>query len=150
MPKSLDFNEFSPATYSEWKKNVLKELGQKSFEDLIWTPEEGLSIGPYYVAGAAKAWADGSKRVSGTWEMRQDFKGDNLGESNRLILTALNGGVDSIGIQSSIQSRGDLDAVLDLVLCDLISVNFNCSDNSLNVLKWYIEKAISGREMAIL
>ncbi|MCC6599461.1 MAG: hypothetical protein IT223_02180 [Crocinitomicaceae bacterium] len=141
MAEPLDFKEFSFSTYEDWKKNVLKELGQNSFEGLTAGKEEGLNVSPYYTESDSRTFVQTTKEVKKGWEIRQDFFGNDTSQINKHILSALNGGVDSIGISTGIRSRQDLDLLLEGVMFDIVSIHFSGIFNPLHLLQWYVEKA---------
>ncbi len=48
MKERLDFSEFSPSTRDQWMRVLTKELGERPYDFLKWSPLEGLLLEPYY------------------------------------------------------------------------------------------------------
>lgn len=48
MNERIHFEEFTRPSADDWKHAIQKELGEKSYESLIWKPFEGISIDPYF------------------------------------------------------------------------------------------------------
>ncbi len=94
--KSL-FEEFSPATKTQWLDKALTDLKGKPLEDLKWQLAEDISIDPFYHA---------DDQIGGTNIFRGDASNNNwaIGESflvnepiatNKTLLDALKNGLDA-------------------------------------------------------
>ena len=101
--KQRDFlSGFSSVTPKQWKQKIVEELKGKSFDDLIWHPEEGFDIQPFYTAeDLEKIKKSVEQKSKPGWEIRQDFIVKDLEESNKDALDALSGGSESIGFDVS-------------------------------------------------
>jgi methylmalonyl-CoA mutase len=65
--------EFPPVTTSEWEAAIRRGLKGASYDKLIWSPEEGISIRPYYRREDLRPGEFGSVRATAEWEIQQDW-----------------------------------------------------------------------------
>jgi methylmalonyl-CoA mutase len=104
------FNEFPPVTTAEWEEKIKADLKGADYEKkLIWKTEEGFSVKPYYrtedLAGleylqslpGEYPFVRGIKKGHNDWIIRQDINTDNLHDSNRIALHAIQCGAEAIG-----------------------------------------------------
>ncbi|MFN0033155.1 MAG: methylmalonyl-CoA mutase family protein [Flavobacteriales bacterium] len=145
--KELDFDEFKPSSLDEWKKLVQKELGEKSYESIVWKDKNGLVLEPYLVASSQlpvtgeQALAISHQPTAKSWLIHEIATGTDVKEVNRMVLQSLNGGVNSIGINIAISSREDLDVVMKDVLFEYIAVHLRGDKNPLALAQWLVERA---------
>ncbi len=100
MDKDNLFKEFNAVSPQEWRAKLEKDLKGKPFEELLYRPEPGLELQPYYM----KADVAGSKRISfpssqqgNTWSIGERFyirRKAELKEVNKELLNALMGGLE--------------------------------------------------------
>jgi hypothetical protein len=45
---NLNFDEFPHADFDQWKKSVMKELGEKSFDSIQWNNPNGFQLEAYF------------------------------------------------------------------------------------------------------
>jgi methylmalonyl-CoA mutase len=128
---ATDLKEFDHnGDYDTWKKFVLKELGDKPYESLIWKNENGFDIEPNYTE--ITHIADVKRPVE--WEICQESQEDNPAALNKQLLASLMGGCNAIGINRDIVSEQDLATALQEVQWPFISVHFRTSSNPLQLI----------------
>lgn len=96
MNESVDFREFSPTSYEQWKNVVFKELGGRAFEDLIWKPFDHLEIEPYHTEILKKLQL--VHPTSSEITISQSF-GSSRKHCNEDVLNSLMGGVNHVVFQ---------------------------------------------------
>jgi methylmalonyl-CoA mutase len=135
---ALDFKEFAHnGDYDAWKKLVMKELGDKPYETLIWQNENGFEVEPNYPE--MKQVADVRRPAS--WEACQEIAGDDAKELNTRLLQSLMGGSNAIGIDFDIPNAAALEAVMKDIEWPYISVHFRKVSNPMQLLAWVISYA---------
>ncbi len=120
-----DFNEFEPnGDYLTWKKLVMKELGDKPYETLIWHNENGFDVEPNYTELIQIA----DVKRPDTWELSQEIGNADLKSLNASLIESLMGGSNAIGIMNDLSSAEALNTALNQVEWPYISIHFRvCS-----------------------
>lgn len=96
MNESVDFTEFSPTSYEQWKEVVTKELGGRAFEDLFWKPFDQLQIEPYHSEIYKKL--ELVRPTSNEITISQSFSSSRK-HCNEDVLNSLMGGVNHLVFQ---------------------------------------------------
>lgn len=106
--------EFPNTSAKEWLAQIAKDLKGRAPGDMSWSPDGELRINPYVHAD------DISQGVAalvsfGNWKIGESFTITDSVQSNRMILDALNGGVESMHISCSDEVRWE-DLLADVEL----------------------------------
>lgn len=108
------FTEFPPVTAEQWKNKVVEDLKGADFEKkLVWKPEAGLNIQPFYVE-ADLADLDylnsnpgefpfnrGNKIHNNEWKIIQEIATTDYAEANRIAVDAIKRGAQGIIFNAS-------------------------------------------------
>jgi hypothetical protein len=87
------FADFPDTTAEAWLAQITKDLKGKDPDDMFWSPDGELRINPYVHADDVPG-STAALPSFGTWKIGESFKVTDAVQSNRLILEALNGGVE--------------------------------------------------------
>jgi len=121
MEKKLNFNDFEGVTKVKWVEKIILDLKGKSYESLHFNTDDNLVIEPFYtnseIINQEFVFSPSS------WNIRQDFEGEDLIKTNKKILESLHGGVNAIGVFSVF--KGDLSKLLKDVQGDFIHLHIN-------------------------
>ncbi|MCL2684625.1 MAG: acyl-CoA mutase large subunit family protein [Synergistaceae bacterium] len=127
----IDFSEFGPVTYEEWKASAVASLKDASFEKSLFTKTyEGITLEPLYTRDHSPIHESARTlpgelpmlrgRTSGylarPWEIAQDATGGSPGKTSRLIKIELDRGATTVafGTQGSgVMSSSDAAKALD-------------------------------------
>lgn len=130
----LTFTEFPPTGYNDWKKMVQKELGEKPFTSISWENENGFDLEPLPEGNNKIVQV----KIPAAWEICQEISGSNANEVNRILLSCLSGGADSLGINFRIDSEATLEKVLKDIQVEIIATHFIHPDNPVELINWII------------
>lgn len=134
-----ELNEFDHnGDYETWKKLVLKELGDKPYESLLWKNENGFEIEPNYTEITQVAEV---KRPA-EWEMCQESSEPDLGKLNKELLDSLMGGCNAVGIGRELSGEQELTAALSDVQWPYVSIHFRKCSNPLQLIRAIVELAL--------
>jgi len=153
------FSEFPPVTPAEWEQKIIKDLKGADYEKkLVYKPEEGLQIKPYYTAEDLKTleyltapfpdsfpFVRGTKKAGNDWFIRQDIVVSDLKRANEKALDILMKGIDSLGFileDDKEYSKDDLDLLLKNIFAEMVEINLHCGRNALQVLKNHYEMLV--------
>ncbi len=91
------FKEFPALSKEEWLEKVLKDLKGKPLEDLKWQLGENLTIDPFYHSddNIQETTLNNNSATSNDWLIGEDFIVENPKETNKLVLSALENGVNA-------------------------------------------------------
>lgn len=106
------FTDFPPNTAGEWKEKIIQDLKGADFDrKLRPTLPEGIQLNPFYrredlekIEGLADRqtgeppFCRSPTRAGNQWEIRQDFYTPDLKKANQQIKTALENGVQAVGL----------------------------------------------------
>ena len=155
--KTTLFSEFQGVSKTEFQNQILKDLKGKDYEETLFQKNfENLEIAPFYVEADldninhAKSlpgnfpFVRGNKIKGNNWEIRQDFKVNEIKAANNKALDALMKGVDSLGfeIEHSELTQNFIAELLEDILLEHISLNFVSNNQSLSILKDFINEVI--------
>ncbi len=135
MATESHLSEFPPVSTEQWEHIIRENVkGAEYASKMIWHPEEGLAVKPYYRAEdlAGLQFLDAapgdfpyvrSARVTGDWLIREDFDIADPEEANRAACSAIAAGTEEIAFHhSKLESSSDL--ALLLVNLDAVPVHF--------------------------
>lgn len=149
MKQTLDFNEFSNSSIDIWKKGVIKELGDKAYDSLIWGFDDNLSIEPYYAEANQKL--NVVAKSSRDWAIKESFGYQDPIKLNKSILESLEGGVNAIEIIINDNLVIDFNLLFKDVFCQYIQVFFSGSFASHKTIHDFFEYSKSkGVEISLL
>ena len=96
------FENFKPHSKAQWKEQVIKDLKDKYFEEiLLWRVDENVLINAYYNQDDLRKIPTKSiqqaqnQQVNGDWKYRESIKFTNEKECNSLIINGLLSGINS-------------------------------------------------------
>ncbi len=158
------FAEFPPATEKEWKDQVAKDLKGREFEKLIWKTYEKLDINPFYTQDDLTHIESKTNSVPGEfpfirganpktndWLINQEILTNNIKTANKLALSSLAGGADSLTFNCPVDTEGhsgipiqDKDDMLSLLVginIKDIETHFKCGSSAIAVLSLFINEA---------
>jgi methylmalonyl-CoA mutase len=149
MKKTLDFNEFSSSTLDIWKKGVLKELGGKAYESLIWSFDDQLSIDPYFSRTNQKL--NVVTKSSSEWAIKESFVYNDPKSLNKSILESLEGGVNALEILINESADVDFNMLFNDVFTQYIQVFFSGEFATHKTVNDFFEYSISkGVDVSLL
>ncbi|MEZ4798401.1 MAG: methylmalonyl-CoA mutase family protein [Flavobacteriales bacterium] len=123
MKKELDFQDFKATDFDTWKSRVMKELGEKPYESLIWNIGDGIEVPPYFTSyqprfqrfeKSIKEWGSGQ---------RINFSSEK--ETNQIMLNSLMGGANHLSISFENNEKINFKTLFENVHLDYISVHFD-------------------------
>jgi methylmalonyl-CoA mutase len=134
---SADFlSEFLPVTAEEWESTIRSNVAGPDYAaKLIWHPEEGLGLRPYYrsediadfsflkAAPGEFPYVRGA-RVTGDWRIREEIDAADPVTANRSAIEAVAAGAEEISF-CSVCSASQADVALMLSNLDGIPVRFS-------------------------
>lgn len=122
------FSDFPDTTKEEWLDKIRKDLKGKSWEDLQWSLEEGLTIPPFYHPDDTldrnfRPIYDG--RVSNDWKIGEFIAVEDSRAANKNVMAALEGGVEALYFELVDNwSPEELTFLLNRVQAHMIGLNF--------------------------
>jgi methylmalonyl-CoA mutase len=137
MKTKLDFNEFPPSTFEDWKGQVVKELKDKPYESLDWEIEDGWKTPPYLKSYNAKF--PRISRIQKDWEIGQVISFTTEKETNQHILSSLNLGVNALFIQFEQSQKISWDVLLEGVFLEYITIHFKGKGVENSMIRTFIE-----------
>jgi methylmalonyl-CoA mutase len=133
-------SEFPPIATSTWEEQIILDLKGKDYErSLIWSPDEGFEVRPYYRAENIEGldftdcipgqfpFVRGKSKSGNGWMIRQDIVVNDFVEANLKALDILNKGVTSIGFifKGCRQTEvAELKQLLKGIHLDAVEINF--------------------------
>jgi len=152
------FTEFPPVSVQEWENTIIRDLkGADYGKKLVYRPDEGLHIMPYYTSENLKSleyltpfpdtfpYARGVKKAGNDWFIRQDIMVSDLKQTNEKALDILMKGIDSLGFileDNKEYAKDDLDLLLKNIFAEMVEINFKCGRNALQVLQNHYEMLV--------
>ncbi len=106
-------SEFPPVSTEQWESLIRENLkGADYSSKLIWHPEEGLAVRPYYRADdfAGLSFPDAAPgefpfvrgtRLAGGWRIREKIDASDPEEANRAACAAVMAGAEEIAFSGS-------------------------------------------------
>ena len=117
---------FDPTSAEDWRNLIRKELKSLDYDDLCWTPANGLHLKPDYSSEdlpEPAVFIPGNGRPEG-WLIREDVAETASADANKTGLKLLNNGVHALGFRGDFSSEDDLKALLKDIELPYISVHF--------------------------
>jgi len=153
MSKDSLFNEFSPVTADEWKKQIIKDLKGADYEEkLLWNTDEGFRLEPYYTGEDLKelSWltsqapgrfpfARTGKEPSNNWNINIEIGRLAKDTSPKILKTFLDG-ADSITLDFTSQ---DLTWLIRNFPLNNIDINIKAGANPLKTFNNFTNEAES-------
>ena len=151
MSKDRLFDEFSPITGEEWKKQIIKDLkGADYDEKLLWNSDEGFPVQPYYTGEDLKglSWLTGQmpgsypfarsgKKLSNSWNINIEIGRLSKDISPDTLNTVLDG-ADSVTLDFTVQDLSWLAGRLPL---NEIDVNIKAGPDPIETFTSFIKEA---------
>jgi len=158
------FDEFPPASEKEWKDQIVKDLGGKEYEKLIWKTYENIDINPFYTQNKLETiknqlyslpgqfpFVRGANSSNNDWKINQEINQTDIKQANRLALNSINGGADSLTFICEIdqeqysgipiQNKEDIALLLEGIDLEITSINFKSGNGPIGILSLYINEA---------
>ena len=153
MENSKLFAEFPPVSTQEWEEVINKDLKGADYDKkLVWKTIEGFNVKPYYRAEDLESlsylntnpdefpYTRGKQPNSNVWDIRQDIKAKDPAEANRIAREAVKGGANSLAFCTKhITDIEALSVLLQGIDLTKVKINFNCSDDFVQLLKLYVQ-----------
>jgi len=141
--QSLDLTTFPSIDAQTWRAHVEKELKDKSWKDLIWSPEEALALEAGYHPDDKVPAHFLPNIANGNWLIGENFviNGDPT-STNMHLMEALNMGLESPGF--TLSSQVDLNGLLNGVMVNYLDTvwhlhNINILEDILKALEQHAE-----------
>lgn len=100
-------DDFPPISTEEWEEQIHRDLrGADYGETLLWHLPDGLTVRPYYRAEDTAVLAQSDHEtveVPVGWKLRQDIRTPDLEAAVRHACTAIDAGIDMLGIDLRIE-----------------------------------------------
>ena len=153
------FTAFSPTNYQTWKKEALKSLKGKDFEEtLISKTAEGIVIQPYYNNTISHATFSPSKNyypaitgiegINNEWEIRENILVENVSVANKKALDALNSGANALAFHLDNENI-QLELLLKDIKTEFIAVYFKVNNPINFVDNWINHCKVEGIENTV-
>jgi methylmalonyl-CoA mutase len=118
------FDTFDKVSHQEWLDKVKEDLKGKDFENtLVWNSPEGINVQPFYNGESVSVYA-GHESPSEPWKIRTTIVIDSAEKANRIALSALEGGANSILFIGSVKDEAEMNVLLSNIQTELIDVHF--------------------------
>lgn len=122
-PQRESLFDFDPVSAQSWRERLEKDLKGKSFTELITRDSDGIPILPFYTSADREFIRHSIAKPQNTWDITESFfANSNEAEVNTKILTALNGGVNSVLLY--VYSDVDIPRLLADVQVPIIRINW--------------------------
>ncbi len=125
MPTESLLSEFPPVSTEQWERTIRENVkGAEYASRMIWHPEEGLAVKPYYRAEdlADLHFLDAAPgdfpyvrgaRSTGDWRIREELEIPDPEEANRAACSAIAAGAEEIAFHHTrLESPSDLTLLL--------------------------------------
>jgi methylmalonyl-CoA mutase len=152
------FDEFPPVPLDEWDKKTIADLKGADYEKkLVWKPNEGFRVKPYYVSDDLQQleylqlypdqfpYARGNNKAVNEWFIRQDLQVSDLKRTNEKALDILMKGIDSLGLildEDTEYTKDDLDLLLKNIFAEMVEINFTSGKHALSLMKNHYEMLV--------
>lgn len=125
------FKEFTPSSYEDWQKQVLKDLKGEPLESLLWENENGFTIQPFYTKEHLKKTAN-PIFTHCDWEVCEYIFVEDEAKANRQALDALTGGAS--GLVFEIVKPINSQILLKGISTEHIYTQFNISNDAVHII----------------
>jgi len=133
------FSEFSSTSAIDWKNQIIKDLKDEAFENLIWKNENDIDINPFYTAENLKQTYEPAFNHS-NWDICVHKTNLSSKALNEQLLADLNRGATSISVNCK---NIDFEVALNNVQLNYIQSTFFINETTATSLKNYLEKHYS-------
>ena len=159
MSNSKLFKDFPPISSKEWREKIEADLKGADFDKkLVWKTIEGFNLQPYYraedneknrltnISANEFPYIRGQKTEGNNWLIRQDFKVDDIDQTNKAVFDALMKGVTSVNFRiekNILNSQSDFDRLMRGIELSAVEINFYSTDSDSDIISMmanYIEK----------
>jgi methylmalonyl-CoA mutase len=136
------FSEFPSSSYSDWEKQVIKDLKGETPEHLFWENENGFRLSPYYAAeNCPIPYEPAFAHID--WQVGVYHSG-SAKEMNASFLRDLNHGANAIAFELK---EHNLEELLNGIQLDLISVSITLQATQAPTLKKYLDTHYKGKPL---
>lgn len=157
------FTEFPGVSTAEWMDAIVKDLKGADFnKKLVWKTSEGFNVNPFYraedienleITGVLPGefpYVRGSKTKNNNWEIRQDFRINDIEKCNHLASIAASKGADSVGVcVRNVEEYRQMEQLLkgiDLTVTGIHMLRSRNYELTLELFTQYLEKHGIGGE----
>jgi methylmalonyl-CoA mutase len=156
------FDQFPPVSTKEWMDKITADLKGADFnKKLVWKTPEGLDVKPFYrmedvvnlpyinTKPGSFPYIRGTKTENNDWLIRQNIEVTNYSKANRIALSILMKGIDSIGFiiaDPVTVSEKNFDLLLERIFLGGVELNFQTVGKAkeiVDLLINYIKKSYS-------
>ncbi|MDE6494150.1 MAG: methylmalonyl-CoA mutase small subunit [Bacteroidales bacterium] len=157
MNKEKLFSEFPAISTQEWMEAIEKDLKGADFNrKLVWKTDEGFNVNPFYRAEDTEnleltaiepgefPYIRGNRTENNDWEIRQDFRLDDIAACNALAAQAAEKGAESVGVCTrNVENLAQLEQLLENIDLTHTGIHLLCSrsyEKTLQLLTEYLDK----------
>ena len=143
--KTLHFDEFPDISTEEWESVIEKDLKGKDYKEVLrWNSGEGVEPLPFYRMEhlADLDHKQDSVLRSGEWKIIEVVESDDVTSANKEALQALENGATGLYFnpaENYLQTKKDIETLLNDIQIELISVRFGGLISSPEVAGWLKE-----------
>lgn len=169
--EDLHFDEFPPISTEKWESVIEKDLKGKYYKDILrWNSGEGITPLPFYRAEHLADLSHNPEPVndSGGWCIVEPIESSDIKSANQEALEALENGAQGVSFspdENYLHSKGDLEALLDNIQIEIITLEFSailftkeltgwiskiCADQNLNPDELSIQLNFSSLSSALV
>lgn len=153
MKRDKLFSEFAPVSTQEWMDAIAKDLKGADFnKKLVWRTAEGFSVDPFYRADNLEGleflngqpgefpFVRGGKTEDNDWEVRQDFRIDDINRCNALAREAAAKGAESVGLNcAKVETLAHMESLLQGIDVCRTGIHFLQSKNYGKTLDLFVQ-----------
>jgi methylmalonyl-CoA mutase len=125
--KPAFLKDFPGVSTQEWEEKIHEDLKGADYEKrLVWKTTDGITARPYYRAEHLKdlshmntlpgeaPFVRGTKTRDNDWDIRQDFEEEDIPTANALARTAIDKGVQAVGLNAlGVENKRQMEALLE-------------------------------------
>ncbi len=126
------FSEFTGVTSAQWKEQIIKDLKEIDFDQLVSKSHNGFDINPFYTSEDLKERKE-PLFADSDWDICEQIMVGDEKEANQRALKALEGGAS--GLSFFISKKVNTTALLKDISLKHIYSQFNITNDSLHVLE---------------
>lgn len=136
MKKELDFNEFNATDFETWKSRVMKELGDKPYDSLVWNMGDGIEVPPYFTSYTPR-YERFEKSIK-EWGSGQSIFFTTEKDTNQRILRSLMGGTNYIFLHVEENASIHFKTLFEGIHLEYIRVQFEGKGVDSNFINGFI------------
>jgi methylmalonyl-CoA mutase len=114
-------SEFESLSTLEWKQKIEKFLKGKPYDSIVHKIDEDLEIQPFY--RIEDSFSEQPVLSDNQWLITESFNVGNAPETNKVILNALENGVNSLNLLFNDNTIDSITSILDNVYLSMIELN---------------------------